>query len=369
MTDRIPFVDLKAQYLAYKGEIDEAIARVLEHCRFINGPEVEQLEQELARYTGCRHAITCANGTDALQLCLMALGIGPGDEVIVPAFTFIATAEVVPLLGATPVFVDIREDIFTMDPTRFEEAITPRTRAVIPVSLFGQPADMDEINDIAARHEITVIEDAAQSFGATYKGRKSCNLSTMATTSFFPAKPLGCYGDGGAVFTSDDNLAAALRMLRNHGQSRRYVHDIIGVNSRLDTIQAAVLLVKLQHLDDEIRRRMHNAGRYVACLGQARLRLPVVASGRSCVWAQFCVTTPDRDTLLEHLRGADAAVPVHYPAALPKQPAFQTQSPEPRRCPVADRVAQRIMSLPVCAYTRAESIERLARLLTSAQTR
>ncbi|MGB5808032.1 DegT/DnrJ/EryC1/StrS family aminotransferase, partial [Castellaniella sp.] len=249
------FVDLQAQYQRLKSEIDAGIQRVLAHGQFILGPEVAQLEERLADYIGAKHCITVANGTDALQIAQMALGIGPGDEVITPGFTYIATAETVALLGAKPVYVDIDPRTYALDPARLEAAITPRTRAIIPVSLYGQCADMDAINAVAARHGLTVIEDAAQSLGGSYKGRKSGNLSTISCTSFFPSKPLGCYGDGGAIFTNDDALAVVLRQIARHGQDRRYHHIRVGVNSRLDTLQAAILLPKLAVLDDEIAAR------------------------------------------------------------------------------------------------------------------
>jgi len=256
------FIDLKTQYQQLKADIDAGIARVLAHGQFILGPEVAELEEKLAAYTGARHCVSVANGTDALQIALMALGIGPGHQVITPGFTYIATAETVALLGARPVYVDVDARTSNLDPALLEAAITPATRAIIPVSLYGQCADYDAINAIAARHGLPVIEDAAQSFGATYKGRKSCNLTTIACTSFFPSKPLGCYGDGGAIFTSDDQLATVLRQIARHGQDRRYHHVRVGVNSRLDTLQAAILLPKLAVLDEEIALRQQVAARY-----------------------------------------------------------------------------------------------------------
>jgi len=265
------FIDLKSQYLRLKAEIDAGIQRVLDQGQYILGPEVAQLEERLVAYTGAKYCITVANGTDALQIALMALGVGPGDEVITPGFTYIATAETVALLRAKPVYVDIDERTYNLDPNLLEAAITPRTKAIIPVSLYGQCADYDAINAIAAKHVIPVIEDAAQSFGATYKGRKSCNLTTIACTSFFPSKPLGCYGDGGAIFTSDDELAKVMRQIARHGQDRRYHHVRVGVNSRLDTIQAAVLLPKLAVLDEEMRQRQEVAGRYARLLHQAAI--------------------------------------------------------------------------------------------------
>ena len=273
----IEFIDLKAQQARIKVQLDAAIARVLQHGQYILGPEVVELEEKLAAYTGAKHCITVANGTDALQIAQMALSIGPGDEVITPGFTYIATAETVALLGAKPVYVDIDPRTYNLNPALLQAAITPRTKAIIPVSLYGQCADFDAINAIAAQHGIPVIEDAAQSFGATYKGRKSCSLSTIACTSFFPSKPLGCYGDGGAIFTNDDALAKVMRQIARHGQDRRYHHVRVGVNSRLDTLQAAILLTKLSIFDEEMALRQQVAERYAALLPPPRERVGVRA--------------------------------------------------------------------------------------------
>jgi UDP-2-acetamido-2-deoxy-ribo-hexuluronate aminotransferase len=258
----IQFIDLKTQYQILKGSIDRRIQAVLDHGQYIMGPEVAELESRLAAFTGAKHCITCASGTEALLMSLMALGIKPGDEVITTPFTFVATAEVIALLGAVPVFVDIEPDTCNIDASRVESAITAKSRVIMPVSLYGQPADMDAVNDIAERHGVAVVEDAAQSFGATYRGRRSCNLSTIGCTSFFPSKPLGCYGDGGAIFTSDDALARAMREIRVHGQERRYYHTRIGVGGRMDTLQCAVVLAKLDRFDREIVRRREIGARY-----------------------------------------------------------------------------------------------------------
>ncbi|MGB4345981.1 MAG: DegT/DnrJ/EryC1/StrS family aminotransferase, partial [Burkholderiaceae bacterium] len=258
----IEFIDLKTQQARIRDKIDAGIQRVLAHGQYILGPEVAELEEKLAAFVGAKYCITCANGTDALQIAQMALGIGPGDEVITPGFTYIATAETVALLGAKPVYVDIDPRTYNLDPQLLEAAITPRTKAIIPVSLYGQCAAMDAINAIAAKHGIPVIEDAAQSFGATYKGKRSCNLTTIACTSFFPSKPLGCYGDGGAIFTNDDELAKVMRQIARHGQDRRYHHIRVGVNSRLDTLQAAILLPKLEIFEEEIQLRQQVAQTY-----------------------------------------------------------------------------------------------------------
>ena len=279
----IEFIDLKAQQSRIKAEIDAGIQRVLAHGQYILGPEVAELEEKLATYVGAKYCITCANGTDALQIVQMAFGIGPGDEVITPGFTYIATAETVAVLGATPVYVDVNPKTYNLDVEKLEAAITPRTKAIIPVSLYGQCADFDAINAIAAKYNLPVIEDAAQSFGATYKGRKSCNLSTVACTSFFPSKPLGCYGDGGAIFTNDEELAKVIRQIARHGQDRRYHHIRVGVNSRLDTIQAAILLPKLAILDDEMQARQRLRGghalRFVACMGNGAQRIAHIQVG------------------------------------------------------------------------------------------
>lgn len=342
------FVDLHAQYQRLKSDIDANIQRVLAHGQFILGPEVAQLEERLAAYTGAKHCITVANGTDALQIAQMALGIGPGDEVITPGFTYIATAETVALLGAKPVYVDIDPRTYALDPARLEAAITPRTRAIIPVSLYGQCADMDAINAVAARHGLTVIEDAAQSLGGSYKGRKSGNLSTISCTSFFPSKPLGCYGDGGAIFTNDDALAVVLRQIARHGQDRRYHHIRVGVNSRLDTLQAAILLPKLAVLDDEIAARQRVADTYTRLFHAAGVQAtPVIESHNVCAWAQYTVQISQRDAVQAALKDAGIPTAVHYPIPLNRQPAVADDSVS---LPVGDAVAERVMSLPMHPY-------------------
>lgn len=351
---RFPFVDLKAQYRAYRDELDASMSRVVSSASFIMGPEVHELEAQLAAYVGSRYAITCANGTDALQLALMVLGVGPGDEVIVPAFTFIATAEVVPASGATVVFADVDEETFTMDPASVDKLVSPRTKAVIPVGLFGQPADMDQINALGVRHGFAVVDDAAQSFGAEYHGRRAGGLAHISCTSFFPSKPLGCYGDGGAVFTDDEKVGETIGSLRLHGQSGRYVHDRIGVNSRLDTVQAAVLLVKLAHLDDELQRRREAAGRYDRLLADSGARLPRVAEHRVSTWAQYTVRVPERDLVRERLAAAGVPSAVHYPAPAYHQAAFAAAGTAAGSCPVAERLCKEVLSLPICAFLREE---------------
>ena len=342
------FIDLKTQYQRLKPQIDAAIQRVLDHGQYILGPEVAELEEKLAAYTGAQHCITVANGTDALQIALMALGVGPGDEVITPGFTYIATAETVALLRAKPVYVDIDERTYNLNPALLAAAITPRTKAIVPVSLYGQCADFDAINSIAAKHGIPVIEDAAQSFGATYKGRKSCNLSTIACASFFPSKPLGCYGDGGAVFTNDGELAKVMRQIARHGQDRRYHHIRVGVNSRLDTLQAAILLPKLAMFDEENALRQVVAGRYMHLLQEVeQVVLPVVEPHNVSVWAQFTVRVQNRETVQKRLLDAGVPTAVHYPVPLNKQPAVADESV----ClPVGDAEAQRVLSFPIHPY-------------------
>jgi UDP-2-acetamido-2-deoxy-ribo-hexuluronate aminotransferase len=342
----IDFIDLKAQQARIKAQIDTAIARVLAHGQYILGPEVAELEEKLAAYTNAKHCITVANGTDALQIAQMALGIGPGDEVITPGFTYIATAETVALLRAKPVYVDIDPCTYNLNPALLEAAITPRTKAIIPVSLYGQCADYDAINAIAQKHGITVIEDAAQSFGATYKGRKSCNLTTIACTSFFPSKPLGCYGDGGAIFTNDDELAKVMRQIARHGQDRRYHHIRVGVNSRLDTLQAAILLPKLAILDEEIAARQQVVERYTALLPHP-LQTPHIELHNTSAWAQFTVQVPHRDQVRERLEQAGIPTAVHYPLPLNQQPAVADAS---AKLPMGDAVAHRVLSLPMHPY-------------------
>jgi UDP-2-acetamido-2-deoxy-ribo-hexuluronate aminotransferase len=342
------FVDLKTQYAALRDEIDIRMRRVLEHGQYIMGPEVHELEERLALYTGARHCVTCASGTEALLIALMALELKPGDEVITTPFTFVATAEMIVLLGCRPVFVDIEEDTCNIDARLIEAAITPRTKAIMPVSLYGQAADMDEINALASRHGLAVIEDAAQSFGATYKGRKSCNLSTIGCTSFFPSKPLGCYGDGGALFTHDDALAQAMREIRTHGQSRRYYHTRIGVGGRMDTIQCAVVLAKLERFDWEVNKRQEIGQRYhelLRPLGDA-VKLLDVRGDRTSVYAQYTVLARSRESLEARLKAQGVPTAVHYPLPLNRQPAYAQYGVE-CRVPVSERVAERVLSLPM----------------------
>lgn len=344
----IEFIDLKTQQARLKTRIDAGIAGVLAHGQYILGPEVGELENKLAAFVGVKHCISVANGTDALQIALMAIGVGPGDEVITPGFTYIATAETVALLGAKPVYVDIDPHTYNLDPALLKAAITPKTRAIIPVSLYGQCADFDPINAIASEHGITVIEDAAQSFGATYKGRRSCGLTQIACTSFFPSKPLGCYGDGGALFTNDDELAVVLRQIARHGQDRRYHHIRVGVNSRLDTLQAAILLPKLEIFAEELELRQAAASRYDQLLqAQGITTTPVVKAHNTSAWAQYSVRVSGREQVQHHLQQAGVPTAVHYPIPLNRQPAVADASAQ---LPVGDRVASEVMSLPMHPY-------------------
>lgn len=344
----IEFIDLKSQQARIKDKIDAGIQRVLSHGQYILGPEVSELEERLAAFVGAKYCITCANGTDALQIVQMAFGIGPGDEVITPGFTYIATAETVALLGAKPVYVDIDPRTYNLDPALLEAAITPQTKAIIPVSLYGQCADYDAINAIAAKHGIPVIEDAAQSFGASYKGKRSCNLTTVSCTSFFPSKPLGCYGDGGAIFTNDEELAKVIRQVARHGQDRRYHHIRVGVNSRLDTLQAAILLPKLEIFEEEIGLRQQVAAWYDVALKQAGVSgTPYIAEGNISAFAQYTVQVQDRDAVQERLKAAGIPTAVHYPIPLNKQPAVMDESAV---LPIGDDVATKVMSLPMHPY-------------------
>jgi UDP-2-acetamido-2-deoxy-ribo-hexuluronate aminotransferase len=363
------FIDLNAQQQRIAADVDARIKAVLAHGRYILGPEVTELEERLADYVGVRHCVGVASGTDALLVALMALDIGPGDEVITSPFTFVATAEVIALLGAVPKFVDIDPVSYNIDPDRVESAISPRTRAIMPVSLYGQCANMDAINTIAERHGLPVIEDAAQSFGATYKGRRSCGLSTIGCTSFFPSKPLGAYGDGGACFTDDDELAARIRQAMNHGQDKRYSHPRLGINGRLDTLQAAVLVAKLAIFPDEVERRAAVGARYTALL-QARgaqsikdsregLLTPHVDPDNTSVFAQYTLQVDDRDAVVAKLMAEDIPTAVHYPIPLNRQGAYAHYCC-PDCTPNADRAAARVLSLPMHPYLSSEDAERVA---------
>ncbi len=344
----IRFIDLKSQYAALKTEIQIRINTVLEHGQYIMGPEVRELEERLAAYVGVKHCISVSSGTDALLIAMMALDIGSGDEVITTPFTFVATGEMITLLGARPVFVDINARTYNIDPAKIEVAITPKTRAIIPVSLYGQCADMTAINAIADKHGLPVIEDAAQSFGATYKGRKSCSLSTIGTTSFFPSKPLGSYGDSGALFTNNDELAMSMREIRVHGQDRRYHYSRIGINGRMDTLQAAILLAKLDRFPWEIKQRQHIGTSYTTLLTKhcPHAILPYIEPHNTCIYAQYSILINDRDTVAKKLHARGIPTAVHYPSPLNQQPVYQAVSVN-QTTPVSDDVARRVISLPM----------------------
>ena len=356
------FIDLAAQQARIKSQIDANIQTVLAHGHYILGPEVAELEAELAAYCGAKYCISCANGTDALQIALMALGVGHGDEVITPGFTYIATAETVALLGAKPVYVDIDEQTYNIDPAKIEAAITDKTKAIIPVSLYGQCADFDAVNAIAAKHKLPVIEDAAQSFGAIYKGTKSGNLSTIACTSFFPSKPLGCYGDGGAIFTNDEQLATVIRQIARHGQDRRYHHIRVGVNSRLDTLQAAILLPKLAILEEEMQLRQQVAQMYATALQAAGLAAPFIELHNRSAYAQFTIRIQNRSAVQTALKEAGIPTAVHYPIPLNKQPAVASDV----SLPVGDLVAEEVLSLPMHPYMTQEQVQQVVAALKSA---
>jgi len=343
------FIDLKYQQSLIRERIDQNIKKVLDHGQYILGPEVTELEEKLSYFVGAKHCIGVASGTDALQIALMAIGVKPGDEVIVPAFSFIATAEVVSLLGAQPVFVDVEEASFCIDPHKLEVAITTKTKAVIPVSLYGQCANMDEINSIALKNDIFVIEDAAQSLGATYNGKHSCNLSTIGCTSFFPSKPLGAYGDGGACFTNNDNIAQTIKQIRVHGQDKRYHHPKIGINGRLDTIQAAILLAKLDLFEGEISKRSRIADNYTEVLkGIGGISTPQLNNKTTHVYAQYTIRLKNRDALSSHLNDHGIPTAVHYPIPLHKQPAFNNIPLA--QLPISCQLAKHVLSLPMHPY-------------------
>lgn len=355
------FIDLNTQQARIKNKINLAIQRVLSHGKYILGPEVIELEEKLADYVGSKYCISVANGTDALQIAQMAFSIGPGDEVITPGFTYIATAETMALLGARPVYVDVCPKTYNLDPQKLEAAITARTKAIIPVSLYGQCADFDAINTIASKYNIPVIEDAAQSFGATYKGNYSCNLTTIACTSFFPSKPLGCYGDGGAIFTNDEQLALVIRQIARHGQDRRYHHIRVGVNSRLDTLQAAILLAKLEIFAEEIQLRQQVAKRYDFMLNQAGITTtPYIETYNTSAYAQYTIQVENRELIQTQLKTAGIPTAVHYPIPLNKQPAVADNSVE---LSVGDAIAEKVISLPMHPYLTESTQDKIIQVL------
>jgi len=343
------FIDLHKQYQRLKSDIDARINQVLEHGQYILGPEVRELEERLASYVGVKHCITVANGTDALMIAMMALGIKAGDEVITTPFTFIANAEMIALLGAKPVFVDIDPHSYNIDPKQITSAITTKSKAIMPINLYGQCADMDLINEIAKAHQLPVIEDAAQSFGATYRGKKSCSLSTIGCTSFFPTKPLGCYGDGGACFTDDEDLATKLRQIRVHGQDKRYSHRLLGVNSRLDSLQAAVLLAKLSIFEEELGARTRIGQRYDSLL-RNKLKTTSVDPKNTCVYAQYTLEVSQRSLIQEQMQKMEIPTAVHYPFPLHLQPVFSYLGYKTGSFPHAEEAAKRVLSLPMHPY-------------------
>ena len=377
---RMDFIDLRTPHRLIEDQIRHRMEQVYAHGQFILGPEVEELEQQLARLAGVAHCIGVSSGTDALTLSLMALGVGPGDEIITSPFSFFGTVEPILLLGARPVFVDIDERTYNLDPALLEDAITPRTRAVVAVSLYGQCADLDAINETAARHGLHVIEDAAQSFGAICGKRNSCGLTTIGCTSFFPTKPLGAYGDGGACFTNDDRLAAVLRQLRTHGQTQRYRHERIGMNGRLDTLQAAVLLAKLPLFRDEVASRQAAARVYDELFEEAAsnrglaprvdshghfVQVPYVAPGNRSVFGQYTVRVPDRDRVAECVRQAGIPVAVHYPLPLYRQPAVSALA-EYNALPNTESAANQVLSLPMHPYLAVADQQRVVKAVTDA---
>ena len=363
----LDFIDLKTQYASLRESVNGRIQAVLDHGQYIMGPEVKELEQRLADFTGARHCITVASGTEALLIALMALGVKAGDEIITTPFTFVATAEVIVLLGAKPVYVDIEADTCNIDAAGIEARITPRTKAIIPVGLYGQVPDMAEINAIGQRHGIAVIEDAAQSFGASYRGARSGHLSTIGCTSFFPSKPLGCYGDGGAMFTDDDALAQACREIRVHGQSKRYHHTRVGVGGRMDTLQCAVVLAKLDRFEWEIAQRLDKGERYRQMIRDsgAPVGLLAVRPDRDCVWGQFTIFVDQREALQQRLQAMGVPTAVHYPKPLHLQPAYADLCC-PDCCPVSVGAGQRVMSLPMSADITESDMRRVVDALASA---
>lgn len=348
----VPFIDLKSQYKALKTSIDARIQKVLDSGAYIGGPEIAELEQKLAAHTGSKHCLAVASGTDALLLPMMALGIGAGDEVITTAFSFIATAETIVLAGATPVYVDIDKKTFNIDVTKIEAAITPKTKAIMPVSLYGQAADLEEINAIAKKHNLFVIEDTAQSYGAKYKTKKSGACTTAAGTSFYPAKPLGCYGDGGAVFTNDDQLHLAMKEIREHGSEKRYYHTRLGVNARLDTIQCAILLSKLERYDWEVEARNKIADKYTkAFVGlekfDPQFSTPLIKDGNVSVWAQYTLTLTNREIFQKKMQELGVPTTVHYPMTMPDQPWYKKNTVLKHDITQSRWAAQHVISLPM----------------------
>ena len=354
---QIDFANLKIQHNLYKEEIEEAILKVARDCNFIMGSQIDELERNLEKFTGSKYAISCSSGTDALLLAMMALDIQPDDEIITTPFTFFATAETIAFLKAKPVFVDIDEKTYNIDPKKIEEKISSKTKAIIPVSLYGQPCDMDEINQIAKKYNLKVIVDGAQSFGSTYKGISDSNLGDISCTSFFPAKPLGCYGDGGAVFTNNQQLATKIQTLRLHGQSIRYHHQYIGMGGRLDTIQAAVLNVKLKYYPKDLKLRQDVADKYTKVLNEKNIETPFVKNDRTSAWAQYSIRVQNRTELQTKLQNLGIPTAVHYPMPLHVQECFKYLNLKEGDFPISEKVSKEIMSLPMNPYVSDEEIE------------
>jgi len=355
----IDFANLQLQYQKYKADIDTNIQAVLNKSNYIMGEEVHELERALEEFTGAKHAITCSSGTDALLLAMMAMDIRPGDEIITSPFTFIATAETIALMKAKPVFVDIEPDTFNIDANLIEAAITDKTKAIMPVSLYGQPADMDTIQAIADKYNLKVIIDGAQSFGATYRGKTDSNLGDISTTSFFPAKPLGCYGDGGAIFTNDDEYAEKIKMMRVHGQNKRYHHKYIGMGGRLDTIQAAILLAKLPHYTQELADRQQVSQRYTDALSDS-LQTPVIRPNRTSAWAQYTVKVNNRDDIQTKLKDNGIPTAVHYPMPLHLQECFQYLNYKQGDFPISEKTSSKVMSLPMNPFLTDKQVDYVA---------
>jgi UDP-2-acetamido-2-deoxy-ribo-hexuluronate aminotransferase len=362
------FIDLKSQQARIKAKVDKRIQDVLSHGRYVMGPELEELEERLKNYVGTRHCIGASSGTDTLLIAMMALGIGPGDEVITVPFTWISTAEMIALIGATPVFVDIDETTWNMDVSKLESAITEKTKAIMPVGIFGQTADMIGINEIASRNgNLPVIEDAAQSFGATHQGKKSGGLSTIGSTSFFPSKPLGCYGDGGGLFTNDDELAERMRHIRVHGQTERHHHPILGINGRLDTLQAAILLEKLEIFDDEILRRQKVAQAYGDGIRNSSVTLPMVGPSNTSVFAQYTILSSNRDVLAASLKKAGIPSVSYYAVPLHLQPVFADLGYKKGQFPITEDVASRGLSLPMNPYLSEEEVAAVCEVIVAVE--
>lgn len=360
---KIDFANLQYQYQLYKDEIDKAIHNVLDKSNYIMGEEVKTLEEELQIFTQANHAITCSSGTDALLLAFMALDIKPDDEIITTPFTFIATAETIALLGAKPVFVDIDEKTYNINANKIEEKITSKTKAIVSVSLYGQPADMDKIQEIADKHNLKVVIDGAQSFGATYKGRADSNLGDISITSFFPTKPLGCFGDGGAVFTNDENLAAKIKQLRIHGQNKRYHHKYIGLGGRMDTLQATILSVKLKHYKKDLALRQEVAQKYTKALREKDTILPYVDKNTTSAWAQYSIRVKNRDEIQAKLKENEIPTAVHYPMPLHLQECFKYLGHKQGNFPISEKISQEIISLPMNPYLKNEEIKYIVETL------